>query len=80
MSWSLEWEAAAEEALKRLPSWQAAARVSRAVIEFAHTGQGDFRQVGEGPEYRLYVGAYVVRLGFDTRARIIHVWGVFPRG
>ncbi len=38
MRWNLEWEAAAEEGLKRLPTWHAAARVSQAMMAFAETG------------------------------------------
>jgi len=77
MTYSLEWEISAEEALKRLPSWQAAARVSHAVISFAQTGQGELRRFGEAGEYRFYVRPYVVRLSIDTAARMIRVWNVF---
>ncbi len=80
MSWSLEWETAAEEGLKRLPNWQAAARVCRAMMDFAETGQGDVRRVGNGQEYRLHVGTYVVRFGMDAQTRTLNVWTVFRRG
>lgn len=80
MSWSLEWEAAAEEGLKHLPSWQAAARVSRAMMDFAQTGRGDVRRLGNGQEFRLHVGSCVVRFGIDVPTRTINVWTVFRRG
>jgi mRNA-degrading endonuclease RelE of RelBE toxin-antitoxin system len=79
MSWSLEWETAAEEGLKHLPSWQAAARVCRAMMDFAETGRGDVRRTGNGQEYRLHVGSYVVRFGVDASTRTINVWTVFQR-
>jgi mRNA-degrading endonuclease RelE of RelBE toxin-antitoxin system len=80
MSWSLEWEASAEEGLKRLPDWHAAARVSRAMMDFAETGRGDVRKVGLGQELRLHVGPYVVRFGMDAATRTISVWTVFRKG
>lgn len=79
MSWKLEWEISAEEALKRLPSWQAAARVCEAMMEFAETGKGDVRRVGQGHEYRLHIGSYVVRFGVDAPSRTLYVWTVFRR-
>ena len=79
MTYAIEWEDGAVESLKRLPSWQDAARVARNVMEFARTGQGELRRVGEGQEYRLYVRPYVVRMGIDTSARVIRVWTVFVR-
>jgi mRNA-degrading endonuclease RelE of RelBE toxin-antitoxin system len=79
MSWNLEWEAAAIEGLKLLPSWQAAARVSRAMMDFAETGRGDVRRVG-GNEYRLHVGLHVVRFSMDAPTRTLNVWTVFTKG
>ena len=80
MSWSLEWEAGAEEGLKHLPIWQAAARVCRAMMDFAQIGRGDVRRVGSGQEFRLHVGSYVARFGMDASTRTIHVWTVFRKG
>jgi mRNA-degrading endonuclease RelE of RelBE toxin-antitoxin system len=77
MRWNLEWEASAEACLKRLPTWQAAARVARAMMDFAETGRGDVRALGEGQEFRLRVGEYVVRFGADVSTRTLHVWTVF---
>lgn len=79
MSWNLEWEAGAEERLKHLPTWQVAARVSRAMMDFAETGRGDVRRVGSGQEFRLHVGPYVVRFGIDAATRTIRVWTVFQK-
>jgi mRNA-degrading endonuclease RelE of RelBE toxin-antitoxin system len=77
MTYTVAWENSAIEALKRLPTWQAAARVSRAVLDFARTGQGDVRRLGEGREFRLHISPHVVRLSIDTSAKLICVWGVF---
>jgi mRNA-degrading endonuclease RelE of RelBE toxin-antitoxin system len=77
MTYTVEWEISAIEALKRLPTWQAAARVSRAVMDLAQTGQGDLRRLGEGREFRLYVSPHVVRLSIDTSEKMICVWAVF---
>jgi hypothetical protein len=79
MIWNLEWEASAEEGLKHLPSWQAAARVCRAMMDFAATGRGDVRQVGSGQEFRLHVGHYVARFGMDASTHTINVWTVFQK-
>jgi mRNA-degrading endonuclease RelE of RelBE toxin-antitoxin system len=80
MIWNLEWETSAEEGLKRLPSWQVAARVCRAMMDFAETGRGDVRRVGSGNEYRLHVGAHVVRFGMSSSTRTLSVWTVFRKG
>jgi mRNA-degrading endonuclease RelE of RelBE toxin-antitoxin system len=79
MTWRLEWEAAAEEGLKHLQSWQAAARVCRAMMDFAETGRGDVRRLGSGQEFRLHVGPYVARFGIDVSTRTINVWTVFRK-
>ena len=80
MIWNLEWEAGAEEGLRRLPSWQVAARVCRAMMDFAETGRGDVRRKGDEHEYRLHVGPYVARFGVDSATRTITVWTVFKKG
>ena len=79
MTWTIEWSVAAEEGLKRLPSWQVAARVASAVLELARTGRGDLRRV-RGQDYRLYVGMYVVRLSMDQQSHTIDVWTIFRSG
>lgn len=79
MSWRIEWEVSAEETLKRLPTWRAAARVCKGMMDFAATGAGDVRRMGYGDEYRLYVGSYVVRFSADRADRTLRVWTVFRR-
>ncbi len=79
MIWEVEWHVSAEEALKRLPSWQVAARLCRAVRDFAEQGVGDVRRLGDGQEFRLHVGRYVVRFGVDSESQTIQVWTVFSK-
>jgi|HubBroStandDraft_2_1064218.scaffolds.fasta_scaffold554831_2 hypothetical protein len=79
MKWDLEWDTAAEEGMKHFPSWQDAARLCRAMMIFAETGEGDVRRVGQGPEYRLHAGSYVARFGIDASTETITVWTVFRK-
>ena len=79
MTWKLEWEVGAEEGLKRISSWQAAARVCRAMMDFAESGRGSVRRVGNTQEFRLHVDRYVVRFGVEIPTRTIRVWTVFRK-
>ena len=80
MTFTLAWEESAIACLKRLPSWQVAARVCRAMIDFAATGRGDVRRVGHSQEFRLHVAPYVVRFSVNAEERVLMVWTVFRLG
>ena len=75
----MSWSPASEEAVKRIPSLQAAERVSRAVYTLAATGEGDIRAFGPLGDYRLHVGAHVVWLNADERACIFRVLTVYRK-
>ena len=78
MTYEVVWEESAQESLRRIPSWQTAARVARVVYDYARTGQGDVRRIGVSPtELRLYARPYCVRLSVEREARIVRVWIIF---
>ena len=77
MSFTVQWEPSGEAALKRLPSWKEAARVSRAVLDLATTGVGTIER-GTGT-FRLIVTPYVVGFTIDPSAQTLLVWSVYER-
>jgi mRNA interferase RelE/StbE len=57
-------------------------RVLDALERLAETGHGDVTKLTDvnPPEYRLRVGDWRVRYGFDPAARVLTVLRVLPRG
>jgi mRNA-degrading endonuclease RelE of RelBE toxin-antitoxin system len=83
MTWSVRWDPDAVDDLMRLAPADAA-RVDRAVQDYALNGQGHVTRVAgeedEGPHYRLYVfPRYVVRFVLDRTTQTLHVWRVLTR-
>ncbi len=72
------WTTPARHDLRRL-SRDTAARIVRAVDQFAETGQGDVKKLaGSANEWRLRVGTWRVR--FTRGTGTIIVTRVLPRG
>jgi hypothetical protein len=83
MTWHVRWDPAAIEDLMRL-SPADAARVDRAVQEFAASGTGNVKRVEgtdeDGPHFRLYVfPKFIVRFVLDRATHTLHVWRVLTR-
>ncbi len=70
MIWTVVWAPRFERDLLHIP-WQSAARVARAVLRFAATGEGDIRRGQLANERRLYVGTYCVHVLVDAQARTV---------
>jgi hypothetical protein len=83
MTWAIRWGPQAVDDLLRLAPADAA-RVDRAVQDYANSGQGHVTRVSgegdQGPHHRLYVfPRFVVRFIFDYTTHTIHVWRVVTR-
>lgn len=75
---NIEWDPYAIEDWQRL-SLEDAARVARAVQQWAHSGAG-LVEVTEGAGvYRLYVDRYVVRFLVDSTTGTLHVVQIVRR-
>jgi hypothetical protein len=61
---NVTWSPVAEDDLRTIP-WRHAARVDRAVMNFAKTGRGDIQRDESGRRLRLIVGGYAVLMTVD---------------
>ena len=82
MTWTVRWDPAAVADLMQLDPPDAA-RVDRAVQDYAGTGRGNVTRVGgdddDGPHFRLYVfPRYVVRFVLDRTTHTLHAGGSSP--
>lgn len=69
MNARVEWQPGARRALRKLPG-DVAGRIVRAVDDFAATGHGDVKKLTDSrpPAYRLRVGDWRVKFGYDAAA------------
>jgi len=77
----IEWLPRAIEDLLRVPSIEDAARLDRAIQDYARAGTGFVRRVGgpEGTELRLYVRGYYAAISLGP-SDVVRVWRVIPFG
>lgn len=78
MSYAIEWHAAAEAELLRVPHWKTAAASDGGLIRFAETGVGAVERVANHPNrYRLRVVGYDAVFMLDAASRTLTVIGVY---
>lgn len=81
MSLRVEWTPRAQRDLARLDR-PARSRIVAAVLKLAETSQGDVIKLAgkQPPEYRLRVGGWRVRFGWDQAIGVLVILHVFKRG
>jgi len=78
MSFRVDWQPGADQALRNIP-WRDAAWISSEVNRLATDGVGDVRPEVQPDGSRLlvlFLPGYRVRLRFDRRERVLYVWHV----
>lgn len=81
MSLRVDWTPRAQRDLSRLDR-PTRSRIVAAVLKLAETSQGDVIKLAakQPPEYRLRVGGWRVRFGWDQAVGVIVILHVFKRG
>ena len=81
MSQRVDWTPHAQRDLARLDR-PTRTRIVAAVLKLAETGQGDVVKLAgkQPPEYRLRVGGWRVRFGWDQAVGVLVILHVFKRG
>ena len=81
MSLRIDWTPRAQRDLDRFDR-PTRARIVAAVLRLAETSQGDVVKLAgkQPPEYRLRVGGWRIRFGWDQAADILIILHVFKRG
>ncbi len=81
MSLQVDWTPRAQRDLARLDR-PTRSRIVAAILKLAETNQGDVVKLAgkQPPEYRLRVGGWRVRFGWDQAVGVIVILHVFKRG
>jgi hypothetical protein len=78
MTWRVEWSAVSHADVRRI-SWHLAARICKAVLDYAESGAGFVERVtpGDPNALRIRVHGAAARIRLDPETRTIFVWRIF---